>query len=179
MSSHLGIIGFGQMGGAIGAGLVSHEALPADHVTAWDLLRAARRRAEEAGVSTTESIAELVGRADVILLAVKPQDATVALDQAGDGLDGKAVISIVAGWDMATLTAHLPAGPRVLTGDAEHPGPGGRGSLRLLGGDDRHRRRARRVPALVLGHRAGRVGAREADGRSHRDCPAGSRPMQP
>lgn len=114
MNSRLGIIGFGQMGGAIGAGLVSHGALPADHVSAWDLLPAARRRAEEVGLSTTDSIAELVGEADVILLAIKPQDAAAALDQAGSRLDGQAVISIVAGWDMATLTAHLPAGTRVL-----------------------------------------------------------------
>lgn len=114
MSSRLGIIGFGQMGGAIGVGLVAHGALDADRVQAWDILPEARRRAEEAGISSTDSIADLGRAADVVLLAVKPQDAAAALEQAGAGLEGKAVVSIVAGWDAQTVSSHLPTGARVL-----------------------------------------------------------------
>lgn len=114
MNHRLGIIGFGQMGGAIGSGLVANGALEAGQVTAWDLSPDARGHATEVGIATAGSVAELCSGCDIVLLSVKPQDAPTVLEQAGAGLAGKAVVSIVAGWDVETLSAHLPESARVL-----------------------------------------------------------------
>ncbi|AZZ42939.1 pyrroline-5-carboxylate reductase [Acidipropionibacterium jensenii] len=114
MNSRLGIIGFGQMGGAIGSGLVANGALDVGRIMAWDLYAAALQHATDVGIGTAGSVDELCSGSDIVLLSVKPQDAPTVLEEAGAGLAGKAVVSIVAGWDVETLSAHLPESARVL-----------------------------------------------------------------
>ncbi|WOQ16934.1 pyrroline-5-carboxylate reductase [Raineyella sp. W15-4] len=114
MSHRLGIIGFGQMGGAIGTGLVTNGALPAGDIVAWDIAAPARHRAQAAGISILGGIPDVCRAADIILLAVKPQDAAGALEQAAGSLAGKALLSVVAGWSTDTLAEHLASGARLL-----------------------------------------------------------------
>jgi pyrroline-5-carboxylate reductase len=59
--------------------------------------------AASTGVSSVASNAEAVARGDAILLCVKPADAAQALKEAADALEGRLLISIVAGLKIATL----------------------------------------------------------------------------
>ena len=60
------------------------------------------------GVNVLSSNAEAAAAADVVILCVKPADVAEAISQAGDGLAGKLIISIVAGLKVATLEALAP-----------------------------------------------------------------------
>lgn len=114
MAVRLGIIGFGNMGGAIGAGLVERGALAADQIVAWDVSDAALARATAVGIATVASIPEVCQAADLVLLAVKPQDASTALASADGHLAGKGLLSIVAGWGAQKVQQLATPSTRVL-----------------------------------------------------------------
>ncbi|MFC6314809.1 pyrroline-5-carboxylate reductase [Lapidilactobacillus achengensis] len=74
MSKTIGIIGGGNMGRAIMAGLIKAQLYPADAVLVYDLNPAALTTLQtELGVQPMNSAAELVATADVVVIAVKPQ----------------------------------------------------------------------------------------------------------
>lgn len=64
-------------------------------------------------VNVVTSNAEAASSAGVIILCVKPNDVGAALGQAGSGLDGKLLISIVAGQKIESLKSLAP-GARVI-----------------------------------------------------------------
>jgi len=64
-------------------------------------------------VNVVSSNAEAVGLSAVVILCVKPADVEAALEQAGSSLEGKLLISIVAGLKIDSLKALLP-GTRVI-----------------------------------------------------------------
>ena len=108
-------LGAGQMGGAILDGVLRSGLAAPDAVTVCDARPA---RAEELratrGVRTAATPDEAVAGADVVVLAVKPQDLGPLLD----GLDRAALarptfLSIAAGKPLAWLEARLP-GARVV-----------------------------------------------------------------
>ncbi|SER77885.1 pyrroline-5-carboxylate reductase [Propionibacterium cyclohexanicum] len=131
MSYRLGIIGFGNMGGAIGAGLVTNKALPASKIVAWDVSAAALERAGTVGIRTAAGIAELCVASDIVLLAVKPQDASAVVGNVAEHLAGKAVITIVAGLTTDSLARQLPAGTRVLRALPDTPAQVAEGAFGL------------------------------------------------
>lgn len=99
------MIGAGNMGGAI-----LHGVVDADYVKASQLLvcDASRVRLEELalelpGVTFCDTAADLAEQSDVIILAVKPHIIRQVIDDIRPLLDGKAVISIAAGWTVAML----------------------------------------------------------------------------
>ena len=101
----LGFIGAGNMGAAILRGLIAAEYLTADDMAICDLNT---RRLEELsdefpGLTCTESDAELADMCDMIVLAVKPFFMAEVIDHIRDALNGKAVISIAAGWTVEQL----------------------------------------------------------------------------
>lgn len=109
----VGTIGAGNMAEAILRGLV-RAGLSADQLSASDV-DAARRRAlhESLGIHVTESNAEIAQRAEVVVLAVKPQHlehATHSLPRDG----GPLYLSIVAGATTAGLRRLLGAGARIV-----------------------------------------------------------------
>lgn len=59
-------------------------------------------------VDVVSSNSEAAAAANVVVLCVKPGDVADALDQAGAGLEGKLLVSIAAGVDIATLQTHAP-----------------------------------------------------------------------
>jgi pyrroline-5-carboxylate reductase len=61
------------------------------------------------GVRSAPSNAEAAGGADTVVLCVKPSDALRAVQQAGNSLDGKLLISVVTGLKIATLRKVAPA----------------------------------------------------------------------
>ncbi len=105
----LGFIGAGNMGSAILRGLIAAEYLTADDMAICDLNA---RRLEELsdeypGLTCTESDVELAEMCDMIVLAVKPFFMAEVIDHIRDELNGKAVISIAAGWSVEQLTGAL------------------------------------------------------------------------
>src|SRR5262252_2678805 len=91
----VGTIGAGNMAEAILRGLL-RAGLSADQLSASDPDPERRRvMAEELGVRTSASNAEVAARAEVVVLAIKPQQ----LERAADGLPrdgGPLYLSIIA-----------------------------------------------------------------------------------
>ncbi len=120
-SSTVAIIGGGVMGGAIAAGVRS-GGWPAEAVTVAD--RNTETLADLAaahGLKTTTSLAEAAAGADVIVFAVKPQDAAEVLAEFGPHVKpGSMLLTVAAGLPASFYEARLPAGTRRGAGDAQH-----------------------------------------------------------
>ena len=114
ITKKLGIIGCGNMGGAILYGALESGVIDKSKVYVYDILPAMREKAAGWGVNVTESDAEVCRNSDIILLAVKPQNAEEALAMCEDALDGKGMISIVAGVTAKRLQAMVQGTPRIL-----------------------------------------------------------------
>ena len=108
----LGFIGAGNMGSAIIKGILSKNCIDAHD------LYISRKRPElsaglaQIGVHVTGDNKELVRAVDCVILAVKPVYVPMVLDEVRDALEGKFVISIVAGWTYDMLEKALPASAR-------------------------------------------------------------------
>ena len=114
ITKKLGIIGCGNMGGAILYGALESGVIDKSKVYVYDILPAMREKAAGWGVNVTESDAEVCRNSDIILLAVKPQNAEEALAMCEDALDGKGMMSIVAGVTAKRLQAMVQGTPCVL-----------------------------------------------------------------
>lgn len=112
----IGFIGAGNMAEAIIRGLLESEAVKPDHITASDVMPERLNYMQTTyGINTLADNAELVGGADILVLAVKPQVAGSVLTHIGPRTDDtKLVISIVAGLTVAVMAAGLGAGTRVI-----------------------------------------------------------------
>ena len=105
------------MATALARGLVRAEMVPAASVVACDPSDEARKafKIEVPGTIVEASNAADVARADVVVLAVKPQQMSEALAAIRDGVGGNAlVVSIAAGVTLERLEAALPSGQRVI-----------------------------------------------------------------
>lgn len=106
----IAVLGCGTMGEAIVGGLASIPEAP--HVTVVTVRRkeAAARIAERWGLPVLFDAAEAVNRADVAILAVKPQAAATVLGAPGvaEALAGKLLVSICAGVSTAQLAQWAP-----------------------------------------------------------------------
>ena len=108
----VGTIGAGNMAEAILRGLL-RAGLSADQLSASDPDAERRRAMKELGVHATTSNADVAARAEVVVLAVKPQQ----LERAAEALPrdgGPLYLSIVAGATTATLRRLLGAGARIV-----------------------------------------------------------------
>jgi pyrroline-5-carboxylate reductase len=112
----IGILGTGNMGTAILRGLLAAQKVDRSQICISDAnqQRVSDLKAE-LGVATAASNRALVEFADVVVLAVKPQILTQALDEAGDGWQRDSLImSVLAGVATATLEARVPSHVRVV-----------------------------------------------------------------
>ena len=111
MSGRIAILGAGKMGEALIAGLVSSGWRSPDQIVAAD--RGPDRLAEMAerfGIDTTGSVAEAVAGAEIVVIAVKPQDMEGLLAEVGGLLTGdQTVLSIAAAITTAAIERHLGA----------------------------------------------------------------------
>jgi pyrroline-5-carboxylate reductase len=117
LSIRIGLMGAGRMATALARGLVRVEMVPASAIVACDPSADARKTfaSEVPGTTVEERNAEDVARADVVILAVKPQTMSVALDSIRDSIGSKSlVVSIAAGITLARLEGGLPKGQRVI-----------------------------------------------------------------
>ena len=102
------VIGCGNMAGAIIGGLIAHGVLTPEEITASDLAPEARERlSDRYGISTIADNKECVKEADLVLLAVKPNVFPVVAEDIRDLVDGKIIVSIMAGRTLRHLEEAL------------------------------------------------------------------------
>lgn len=112
----VGFLGAGNMGEALIRGLLKAGLVPADHVFAADVRP---DRLEQLGklygIHTFSDNALLVKRADVVILAVKPQIIHHVLKEVARAVSaGQLFVSMAAGVPTAALRAGLPKGVRLI-----------------------------------------------------------------
>ena len=112
----LGFLGAGKMAAALARGFIHAGLVGAADVLASDPYEAARAAiGKDSGIKTTASNSEVLKFANVILLAVKPDQVNDVLAEARAHFSEKhLLISIAAGVPLARMEAALPAGARVI-----------------------------------------------------------------
>lgn len=109
----LGFVGCGKMATALVRGAIDSGAIAREEIIVSDCLPAAAERlVKEAGVQAVATNFELAKAADVVVLCVKPTDATAALREGSIGR--KLVISIVAGLPIETLQEAAGSQARII-----------------------------------------------------------------
>jgi len=131
----IAIIGAGNMGGAIIAGLLQLDEPP--RIAVCDASEQARARMQAAGVSAHDSVAAAIAEAKLVILAVKPQQLDGLLAELTPALQPEQVlISILAGTTCARLEAGLPPGQRVVRAMPNTPMAIGLGMIAIAPGRD-------------------------------------------
>lgn len=110
----IGFLGAGAMGGAILSGAVKAGVLNPADVYVTDKIPAIKDKVEAMGCNFVADNETLGKTCDLVILAVKPQYAAGALAELGNTLDGKAVISIMAGIKVAKIKEMIQGNFRVL-----------------------------------------------------------------
>ena len=127
-------LGAGKLATAIIQGMLRGKVCAAEDIIAAcpevDVLQSLHN-ATSVCVSTSNEKA--AGAAPVVMLCVKPQEATLAIEQAGSALDGKLLISIAAGLSLATLEKMAPK-CRVIRAMPNTPALIGRAATAFTGG---------------------------------------------
>ena len=103
MSIKLGFIGNGNMGYAILRGLIDQNILAPEETAVYDLVEKIRERAEELGSRIFADEVDLVRNSEIVLIAVKPQNAEVLFHKIGEAAKGKLLVSIIAGYNVADI----------------------------------------------------------------------------
>ena len=114
MNKKIGFIGCGNMGGAILFGALESGVLPKENAYVYDINPEMMKKAEGWGVNLCSDDEDVCAKSDIILLAVKPQNAAEALEMCKKALDGKAMMSIVAGVTVERLQNMIDGTPRIL-----------------------------------------------------------------
>ncbi len=105
---NIGFLGTGKMATAIVRGLVGKQAWPAEKILGYDISPVACESFTRAtGVACSVRLADWVRRSDVIVLAVKPQQARAAAEAVRSPSSGQLVISIAAGLSLGKLAQWL------------------------------------------------------------------------
>ncbi len=132
----IGVVGAGNMAEALIRGLVRGGHVPPARIVAsaprrerLDQLRAAY------GIDTTTSNTEVVARAGIVVLAIKPQLADRVLREIGGTVRaGALVVSLCAGIDTATIEASVVDTARVVRAMPNMPALVGAGATAVSGG---------------------------------------------
>lgn len=108
-SKRIGFLGAGHLAQAMIKGMIE-GGMPADHVFASNRSTGKLQKLEETfKIETFQSNEQLVEKADIVILCVKPQDLLTALEPlASSFTSDQIVISVAAGIKMKTLEKHLP-----------------------------------------------------------------------
>ena len=114
INKKIGFIGCGNMGGAILFGALESGVLPKENAYVYDINPAMMEKAESWGVNLCTDDEDVCVKSDIILLAVKPQNAAEALGMCKKALDGKSMMSIVAGVTVERLQNMIDGTPRIL-----------------------------------------------------------------
>lgn len=116
--SHLtiGFLGAGKMATALASGFLKAKLVPASAIHAFDIYEPAREAfVKETGAVTHDSNLSVVHAADVLILAVKPDQIAGVLAEVSSGIGSRhLIISIAAGVTLSRLESCVPAGTRVI-----------------------------------------------------------------
>jgi len=106
INSKTGIIGVGNMAGALLSGVLSGGIESPGSLVLYDICPEKLTRFTDMGCRTASSEVELVQQCDTIILAIKPQGFPELLAKIKDVLDeSKLVISIAAGQSVVAFSA--------------------------------------------------------------------------
>ena len=128
INSRLGFIGGGNMGQAILTGVLKNGLIAPESISVYDVEAAKLKAlANKTGVQAAVSCEDMVKNSDILLLAVKPNVCASVLQNLGESLDYKALVSIVAGFSKAMLQNLVPSSCRVLRVMPNMPAMAGQG----------------------------------------------------
>jgi len=117
LAQKIGLVGGGRMATALGRGFVRAKLIAPASLVVSDPDEAARSRfaAEIPGATVVDDNKQVAAAADVLFLAVKPQQMSTALDDIAGTLRLQAlVVSIAAGISIARLAEGLPKQTRIV-----------------------------------------------------------------
>jgi len=106
----LGFIGAGNMGSAILQGVLNQGFIKPDEIAITDKVLSNCAKFASQGVCVMGDNRELVHACECVLLAIKPVYTASVIEEIYAELNGKFVISIVAGWTYDMLSKALPEG---------------------------------------------------------------------
>lgn len=109
LNCNITFIGGGNMAQALIGGLLA-RGLPATRITVSDPVEKVRLMLAEKDVHVTDDNAAAIRDADIVVFAVKPQVFAGILKPLKGQLEGKLVISIVAGAEISTIASILETG---------------------------------------------------------------------
>ena len=132
----IGFLGAGAMGGAIMSGAINSGVLKASDIYVYDLNEALLTSFKDKGCNIVKSNKELGESVDILLSCVKPQHAASALAELGNTMDGKAVISIMAGVTTDSIRKMIDGKIRLLRLMPNTPAMVGAGAFSLDSGTD-------------------------------------------
>lgn len=112
LKSNITFIGGGNMAQALIGGLIA-RGLPSTRIMVSDPVEAIRQVLQEKEIHTVNDNAEAIKHADVVVLAVKPQVLASVLKPLQGLLDGKLIVSIIAGAEIETI-AELSGTDRIV-----------------------------------------------------------------
>jgi pyrroline-5-carboxylate reductase len=105
----MAFLGAGNLASAIVRGLLAHHACaPGDIACNSKGGESARRLAAETGVTFEPDLPRLLGLADTVIIAFKPQSLAAADPRLADLTAGKLIVSLLAGKTIATLARTFP-----------------------------------------------------------------------
>ena len=111
----IGFIGAGNMASAIITGIVQKKILPAQCLYVNDIDQNKLNTMEkELNINKAPALTEAVKSAEIIFLCVKPNVMGSVLTEIKKDLDGKAVVSIAAGWSAAMIKEIIGQDKKVL-----------------------------------------------------------------
>ncbi len=117
-SLRIGVIGLGQMGGALTRSMISQGVCRPEQIRGYDVdIAILNGICASLGIQASSSIAELVAGSDVLLIAVKPHVVRSVLAESTASISTDApplMISIAAGVTISALESILPAGVPVI-----------------------------------------------------------------
>jgi pyrroline-5-carboxylate reductase len=116
MSKTIGFIGAGNMGKAIIKGILSVGQATPEEIFVYDSYQPSLENIQrELGVSVTLSENEVVQKANIIILAVKPNVIDEVLNKIKEDITkDKVLVSIAAGTSIEKLSANLPNGTKIV-----------------------------------------------------------------
>ncbi len=110
----LGFIGMGNMALALAEGFIhAGKCKPTDILAFAPNQEKLSKNAARLGFTPLACAKAVADKADLLLLACKPQQMEGVLTDLGDTIKGKPVLSVALGWDHARFAPLLPCGTRI------------------------------------------------------------------
>jgi pyrroline-5-carboxylate reductase len=151
-ATQIGLIGAGRMATALARGFINAGIVAPGEIRASDPIAASREafEREAPGVQVGDDNKSIVERAEVVILAVKPQQISGVLAEIRESIPRSAlVVSIAAGVTLERLASGLPPGQRIVRVMPNTPCLIGRGVSCFSLGSHSTRDDAEKVAALL------------------------------